>query len=536
MRSCAALAISMTLTLPAAAGDGDCGSEDPYLSDLEPRGAQTVLGGGQKRTPIARFPIDRARCFGVALPFEVSMRVEGVSAFTLDREGTAYGPRVLFAPRTRGGVMMSTGDALAPAVLVAGVEVELSSANLSRSPGVAGIGYLGEDERVVSLRRAGARFAFADAIYLGAGWTTSHWGLGLLANDGDHGWQPGSARFSDPRGGDNPLRFFFGTGPITSAKLRMSVAGDFLDHRLLTDDDILYDGDFASQAIAAITVGDDLDKPLARENTCGASSCGIGVYAAVRRQESFYEKETRVLAIDVTGHARVPFGATQLGWFFEAVGIGGSTELGPVERFEERDVLQFGAALRMSVDRPRFGAVVDAVFASGDDEPDDGFVRDFKSDPNFELGLLLFRHVIAAQSARAAFRAGDNRLLPIPARDRELVPSYGGVTNTVAVFPRFRVRPFTGFEAYAGPLVALAPEPVADPVESRIAGAPRTALGELEAHWLGTEIDLGLRYRLNIGGAELTVGSEGGVLLPGRALLDPSERVWGGRIMMDAKL
>ena len=151
-------------------------------------------------------------------------------------------------------------------------------------------------------------------------------------------------------------RLFFGTGPITSANLRMSVAGDFLDHRLLTDDDVLYDGDFASQAIDAITVGDDLNKPLARDNTCGASSCGIGVYAAVRRQESFYEKETRVLAIDLTGHARVPFGATQLGWFFEAVGIGGSTELGPTELFEKRDVLQFGAAVRMSVDRPRFGA------------------------------------------------------------------------------------------------------------------------------------------------------------------------------------
>ena len=44
--------------------------------------------------------------------------------------------------------------------------------------------------------------------------------------DGAHGWKPGSARFTDPRGGDLVLRGFLGTGPHTGARIVATVAFD----------------------------------------------------------------------------------------------------------------------------------------------------------------------------------------------------------------------------------------------------------------------------------------------------------------------
>ena len=66
-------------------------------------------------------------------------------------------------------------------------------------------------------------------------------------------------------------------------------------------------------------------------------------------------------------------------------------------------------------------------------------------------------------------------------------------------------------------------------------GAPRSSLGGPAGAYLGTEIDVGVRYRALVFGSELTLGAEGGMLSPGNAFraLDESRTgsVWGGRGM-----
>ena len=81
----------------------------------------------------------------------------------------------------------------------------------------------------------------------------------------------------------------------------------------------------------------------------------------------------------------------------------------------------------------------------------------------------------------------------------------------------------------------------ADPLNSRLAGGTaRNALDGRPGNYLGTEFDVGLRYRSFFAGTELTIGLEGGVLVPGGAFKDESGaglgNVFGARAMIDYHL
>ena len=82
--------------------------------------------------------------------------------------------------------------------------------------------------------------------------------------------------------------------------------------------------------------------------------------------------------------------------------------------------------------------------------------------------------------------------------------------------------------------------PLADPFHSKTAadagGAARNAFKAAPGNFLGTEINVGARYRLLMSGTELTAGIEGGVFIPGDALemadgssMDP---IGGGRLVV----
>ena len=66
------------------------------------------------------------------------------------------------------------------------------------------------------------------------------------------------------------------------------------------------------------------------------------------------------------------------------------------------------------------------------------------------------------------------------------------------------------------------------------------AFGGVPGSLLGTELDLGLRFHGAMGGAELSVGLEGGVLLPGTAFEDPDgqsmEPVMGARALVEGRI
>ncbi|MGK0361837.1 MAG: hypothetical protein ACI9U2_004155 [Bradymonadia bacterium] len=183
------------------------------------------------------------------------------------------------------------------------------------------------------------------------------------------------------------------------------------------------------------------------------------------------------------------------------------------------------------------GAIVDVVYASGDADAGDGIQSGFRADPNFDQGLLLFPYLVAATSGRATHTAADPRLVGYPAEDLDRLPTDGAVTNTVSVFPRFWARPVRNLEIYGGALFAFGALPNADPLQSRLNGGdPSSAFGGASGNYLGTEVDLGLRYRVLLAGTELVLGAEGGVFTPGDAFEDAegSRRgaATGGRLLV----
>jgi hypothetical protein len=486
-----------------------------------PRSAAVLAGADDRYAPLARFSFGE-RCMVLELPVTLGSRFEDVGAVALDRAGNELDRGVVIAPRARIAATFDSGTELRPA-LHAEYEHDLVTGFIAGDPAVPGDGYPTSHELDMELRKLNARVSFAPWAHLSLGLTTSHWGMGLLANDGDHGYQPGSARFADPRGGDRLLRAALATGPHTGAGLLVALGGD-----IVHADDSLLAGDEAKQLFGAITLG------------AGKPTTG-GAYVVRRFQKTETGARTDVWVTDATAKTRIELGRTSLTLEGEGALITGTSELAPTANYPEHDVLQLGLAARTSLERGAFGMVLDFLYASGDQNLDDGEQNGFRVDPNHETGLLLYRHVLAAQSARGAVTAADPELVGLPSKNLERVPTRGNLTNTIALFPRLRFRPLAGLELYGGPLFAFAAVPLADPLNSRLAGGvPRGPLGGEGGSYLGTELDLGVRYRALVRGVQLDAGLEGGTLRPGSAMRredgGPMNAVHGGRMMLEVRL
>lgn len=502
-----------------------CGVATPPA--MEPLSAQIVGEGDGYYRPLIRHEWGE-RCMRVEFPLSVNLTGELVSSIPVDRDLAEVEGGATLRPRLRIGGRFTTAASWLPTLLHVEYEHDVITGILGSDQTLEGEGYPSPRDIDHELRKGFARLSLGKYLHMSAGWQTSHWGLGLLANDGAHGWTPGSGRFSNPISGDRALRAQLATGPHTPANLLVVIGGDLLDGDFLADDDVLLEGDTAQQAVAAIVLGQD-------------KKHGGGLYGALRHQEAPDGSATDVAAFDL--HLRTEYGDHDLGFAFEseAALVTGTTELAPNTDFPEHDVLQFGAAARAQLFAGMVSSIVDFLYASGDNNLDDADQNAFRPDPNYEMGLFLFRQVLAAQSARGSFRAGDPGLVGFPAEDLDRIPTRGSPSNTIAVFPRLAVRPADGLEAYGGPLFAFAAQDALDPFNTRIGGGtPRNALGGTSSRFLGTELDLGVRYRLHIHGVEATLGAEGGVFRPSSGFVQSDDEVMkpvgGGRLMLDARL
>lgn len=468
------------------------------------------------------------------VPIAVTLRGEGLNGYALDRYGTAMEAGGAFAPRARVGLKFDTATTWDGFKLLAEYEHDVPTGFLQLRSPVVGAGMPESQALDHALRKANVRAQFGRNVQVGAGLMTSHWGLGLIANDGAHDWEPGTARFTDPRDGDRVLRAFASVGLSEELGLVATLAGDYV-----YEDDVLINareeafagtgGDRAFQGIASLAIGR------------GKATSG-GVYAVYRQQNTLDGRSLNTAVVDVT--AKSVFQLAQkvsLTLEGEAAVLAGKTTFATTPEFPEQNVLQLGAALRASVDAGSFGGVFDFLYASGDQNPDDAYQNGFRADPNYEMGLFLFRHVAAAHSGRATATAGDLNLVGAPTPGVDRLPSRGSPTNTIAFFPRAWWRPIDSLEIYGGPLIALSEVPLMDPLNSRVAGgSPRNALDGDPGIYLGTELDVGVRWRLKSGPQQLTLGVEGGVLLPGTAFTDALGNtmgpVAGARAILDYRL
>ena len=490
-----------------------------------------------KHRPVSRFAIKGIRLEVPALltqsVWTASAIDLGESVYTDQQPGRlSYEPRNAFNAQARLGLNIDTLDKFSALVRFSlhyeqdfisgffrGGESDVDALALPMS----------QNPEYNAIRKAYARLMLSPFFIVSAGRMTSHWGLGLLANDGAHGWTPKSAYFGDPRGGDRVNRVMLSSMISSRSRTMLSVAFDQVD-----SDDILQNDDEAQQVVLAAIYG-------------YGKARSLGAYMVLRDQDSPQiidgekrNKKTKVKVFDV--YAKDRWKLTQglkLHAELEAVFIQGTTTLAPSPESPESDVLQFALASKIKLQGRNSGAILDFVYATGDQNFDDGSQNAFKADPNYELGLLMFRHVIASHTGRGPVTASDPNLVGKPNEDLDRFPTRGSVSNTIAVFPKAWYRLYSGLEVYGGPLMAWGEVPLADPRNTRFNGGyPVNLLGGQGGRYLGTELDLGLRFLVNLSKVtQLTLGFEGGYFIPGNAFDSDQnmDNVYGGRFIAQAR-
>lgn len=360
----------------------------------------------------------------------------------------------------------------------------------------------------------------------------SHWGMGILANDGDH-----DTLFGDHRRGSIVERFLYTTTPFGKGTPLFLAVGADLVFRDATAS--LLDGDHAYQGIAAIGLRGE--------------HAEIGVYGVGRHMErggratdalTPFTDALTVGVVDVTARFDVPvpgarafaYGQAEIAAIFGSTSFlrgGYQNNIDPTAARENERIRSFGGAAKLGAVRvagdgnDRWGQLVGEVelgYASGDADPYDGVTKRFTFDENHRVGLVLFDHVMRWKTARSATIAQDPAIVARAAPGLELLPSNGGVYGAQYINPRFVFRPRRWVDLKGGVVIAQSTADVVDPFQAGALGSARNYDGgRPDAHDLGVEVDLGTNFRIQVDpGSTIQVGFEGGVLFPGRAFDDTS--------------
>jgi hypothetical protein len=354
-----------------------------------------------------------------------------------------------------------------------------------------------------------------------AGQQTSQWGLGILANGGEHDVAPGEG-FGDVRFGDLVYRALLAGRPFYSLgglwrAVEPAIGADLVQHDETAD---YSQGDRAFQGIFALRFAADDDHWL-------------GIYTVYRNQHAVSANaQTRKLEafiFDAAGKWRwrnaVAGGALSLG--AEAAYITGNTTLAATTQEPTANVRQFGAALKSSLKFSRWEGYFDLGYASGDQNPYGDQISGFRFNPDYVVGLVMFQEVMGWQSARSAARASDPNLSGVPPAGVQLLPSQGGVFDAAYAFPRVRWGAQEWLDIYGGPLIAFATSKLTDAYNTTAygGGSPTNSLGGSPGNYLGTELDIGAQARAKPGGIPVTATAEAGYFVPGDAFVDANGKV-----------
>jgi hypothetical protein len=398
----------------------------------------------------------------------------------------------------------------------------------------------------IELRWAYAQFLTKIGLFR-VGQQSNHWGMGVLANDGDH-----PSLFGDYRGGNMVEQILFATKPAgKDSPFAIALGGNLVYQDWQAR---LYRGDIAFQGVLA----GFYDK--------GPNQ--IGVFATLRSQQTDktaapyagYSDDITAAAVDVAGHFAQPIpgnpstyltGAGEVAFILgstnelrsadqaltgqttEIQSYGGAATLGVVHEARIAEAAPSGqvpvkTTPLMAAEDPRtwgdIAAQLEVGYASGDANPYDTTEHRFTFDPNHKVGLVLFDEVMRWQTARASTAAQDpllqNGTRPTPGVN--LLPSNGGVFGAEYIYPTVVVRPKPWLDLKAGALFAQTTADLVDPYRVATEGAyVNYRGGDAKRHDLGVELDGGFEFRLRLERAlRIQLGAEGGVLIPGGAFAD----------------
>jgi hypothetical protein len=401
------------------------------------------------------------------------------------------------------------------------------------------------DSTVVASRVPTPAFHAADLrqLYLQYRWgtgairvgqQTSQFGLGMLANSGSQDGQSGD--FGMQHGGTVALRALIAGRPFFGLSEMASLIEPFAAFDLVVRDGTadLLAGDRALNGILGVRFN------LDERNVIALTM----IYRNQRRDNGAPgERSTDAFVADLSGKWTLwESGSSWLDVGGEIAAITGTTTQSRSDSAEVLDVRQLGMVAKLTYYTKRVGILFDGGYASGDQNPYDSQLSNFRFDRDYKVGLVLFDQVLGYQSARTGWRAADPQLAGYAPEGVDLLPTGGAITGAWFLFPRARVSATDFLDIYGGPLFAFASTPLVDPFNTRInGGTPINSLGARGRNLLGTELDLGVNLKLKLAQYfKLTATLEGGVLLPGDAFKMANGQVMPpvgmGRLRLTANL
>ncbi|MSQ03099.1 MAG: hypothetical protein EXR71_14625 [Myxococcales bacterium] len=347
-------------------------------------------------------------------------------------------------------------------------------------------------------------------VALEGGLVTSHWGLGMLANDGAHDPEFGRNDF-----GDRVLRLRAATRPLADRPLIVAIAGDRVVEDESADWSPLEGGETAWQGVATVIYGE----PAAARG---------GVYYVYRDQTELDGiRNTQAHVVDLYGELPLKAGAHALRLAVEGAGILGTTSR--AQSYNSRDGLDLGSAgvtalAELTMSPLPLRAALRGGWASGDADPDDGRSEDFGFDRDFDAGLVLFDELQGAIDAATYAQLSDPAHSGSAPDGAETLVGEGAVRAASFVQPLVEVTPTPWLSVKAGVLFAWSSKPVQQAFTTfRAGGIPTNHLGEpTEGYGLGTEFDWAVTL--------------GDVPLGGARPVRPALLVQGGHLLASANL
>ncbi len=194
------------------------------------------------------------------------------------------------------------------------------------------------------------------------------------------------------------------------------------------------------------------------------------------------------------------------------------------------DVQAWGAQANVRYRLGNWEFALEIDYASGDDDPRANPASEFMFAEDTNVGLLLFKHIIAFQRAQSAAAGTWNVLNSYAALGRQppsnpstRVATNGAFSNGIALFPKVTYAFSEDLYLRAGVLVAWADKDVVDPVVMRThAGNPiQNYNGGPPGRFYGVEFPFRLEYIL---WDRFVFDFEGGYLISGNALYDKQGR------------
>lgn len=348
---------------------------------------------------------------------------------------------------------------------------------------------------------------------LKAGQMGSHWGLGVLANDG----RPTPGRLGFQEHGDLSDRVLLATRPLASwfpegwAGRLVTAIGGGLVYR--DENTSLRDGDLGGEAILSLFYpGDQL---------------WLGLYVAGRFAEDDAGTRLDVVALDLHGRWGPADGRPGPYAAAELIYLTGKTDrVITAEQLDGLNLSAFGAVARAGWRFDLWGLQpeLELGYASGDPDPHDETITAFSFDPDYAVGLVLFDHVLRGVTAMAAQESADPDRVAVPLPGTDQLASRGRVSNAVYLYPSLRLRPLEQLSIVAAFLYAWSAVEFSQSYQTfRSGGVPTNPYGLSDAgRDLGFELDLGADWAQPLWrDLRLVVGVQAGWFFPGRAFERP---------------